>query len=151
MTNTRRQDKQVCLIFYQTLIPHNAAKTVFMLSLHLNSSWTLKGVGFWLKAGVVSVEFSPVNIGTNCTTVITSFPVMKEARSRLVWPTFSCSRAKIYISERACSTRGTLTWLSCQKLRRKKKKKTSPITSLPGPEPWGNPSTGEGDARAQQH
>lgn len=51
------QDKQVCLISYQTLISYNAAKTVFMLSLHSNDSWMLKGVGFWLKSGFVSVEF----------------------------------------------------------------------------------------------
>lgn len=50
-----------------------------MLSLHSNDSWMLKGVGFWLKAGVVSVNFLSVNIGMNCITVITGFPVTKEA------------------------------------------------------------------------
>lgn len=51
------QDKQLCLISYQTLISYDAAKTVLMLSLHSNDSWVLKGVGFWLKSGFVSVEF----------------------------------------------------------------------------------------------
>lgn len=51
------QDKQLCLISYQPLISYDAAKTVFKLSLHSNVSWMLKGVGFWLKSGFVSVEF----------------------------------------------------------------------------------------------
>lgn len=41
----------------QTLILYSALKNVFMLSLHSNDSWMLKGVGFWLKDGVVSVGF----------------------------------------------------------------------------------------------
>lgn len=56
----------------------------------------------------------------NCTTVITGFPVMKEARSRPDWPSFSCSPAKSYISEESAQHAGALTWLSCQKLQEKK-------------------------------
>lgn len=57
MANMHRQDKQVWLIPYQTLILYSALETVFMLSLYSNYSCMLKGVGFWLKAGVVSVDF----------------------------------------------------------------------------------------------
>lgn len=68
---------------------------------------------------------------------------MKEAKSWLDWQAFSCSCAKSYITAQHVEA---LTWLSCQKLQ---EKKCFPITSPPGPKPWGNPSTGEGDARKQ--
>lgn len=78
----------------------------------------------------------------NCITIITGFPVMKEARSWLDWLTFSCSCAKSYITDEPAQHVEALTWLSCQKVQ----EKFFPITSPPGPKPWGNPSTGEGDA-----
>lgn len=82
----------------------------------------------------------------NSTIVITSFPDVNKARNQLVWLTFSCSRAKNYISEEPAQHAGSLTWLSCQKLQ----EINSPITSPPGPMPCGNPSKDESDVRTEQ-
>lgn len=71
---------------------------------------------------------------------------MKEVGSRVAWLAFSCSCAKSYISE------GPVQHVGLQLCYPAKNagKKTSQVTSLPGPTPWGNPSWADGDAGREQ-
>lgn len=137
MTNMHRQDKQVCLIPYQTLIPCRALKTVFMLSLHSNDSWMLKGVGFWLKVGVVSVDF-----------VCKYWYELYNTHHRLSCLQRSFKLAgladfQLFLGQKLhyCSARGGFNPLVLPKIAGNSFF-FSPITSPPGPKPWGESQHG---------